>query len=150
MLWKYHDLALVWMCNSAGQETGGSDKQTVLKKDCRAWLWWELRVSGCVKVRSFCARDRRAGDGCPEQPAGPGRAVPRQEALCGRVNESLPLVLPCLLRKLPAGGRTCRVGSGSFNVVFFLNAQTRRHTRTQAYFQSRLWFVVVFSFSFFF
>ena len=106
-------------------------------------LW--LR-QGSLFRRSLCARDRRAGAGCPEQPAGPGRAVPRQEALCERVDDSLPLVLPCLLLKLPAGGRTCGVGSDSFNVVLFLNTHTRRHTRTQAYFQARLWFVGFFFF----
>ena len=106
-------------------------------------LW--LR-QGSLFRRSLCARDRSAGAGCPEQPAGPGRAVPRQEALCERVDDSLPLVLPCLLLKLPAGGRTCGVGSDSFNVVLFLNTHTRRHTRTQAYFQARLWFVGFFFF----
>lgn len=59
---------------------------------------------------------------------------------------TLPLVLPFLLRKLPAGGRTCGVGSGSFNAVLFLNTHTRRHTRTQAYFQASLWFFFFFSF----
>lgn len=85
------------------------------------------RHQGSLLRRSFCAWGGRPRASYQE-PAGPGREVQKEAALCGALTTPSHSKLPRWLRKLPAGGRTCGGPSGSFNLVLFLSEHARTHT----------------------